>query len=283
MSDDVAFPEDLPALPILLDTLPNSLIIYRPDGTLVGMNRAAERLWSVVRAGVIGKFNMLEDPQSVEQGSHALFARVLAGETVVTPAVNYDTTRVLPDIAVAGTIRIWVESTVFPLRDSDGDVSHIGLMHRDVTERLEQSQAIVAAQHEIDIQRAAILSLSSPVVQVWEGILALPLVGSIDTRRAQAITEDLLNAIVLYQTDIVIIDITGVPIVDTMVASYLISAARAVRLLGSQVVVVGISAEIAQTLVQIGFESSQFMTLANLRAGIAWAFEQLGLEVRARS
>lgn len=282
MSEEISFPERLPELPTILDTLPVSLIIYRPDGILVWMNRSAEQLWVAVRAGVIGRFNILEDPQSVEQGSHELFARVLAGETVITPAVEYDTRLIHSTIEVTGTIRIWVESTVFPMRTTAGTVSQVVIMHRNVTERIEQMRAIDAAQNEIRIQRQAILSLSSPVVQVWEGILALPLVGSIDTRRAQAITEDLLNAIVQHQTDIVIIDITGVPVVDTLVASYLISAARAVRLLGSQVVVVGISAEIAQTLVQLGFESNQFMTLANLQAGIAWAFEQLGLEVSAQ-
>ncbi|NJM07874.1 STAS domain-containing protein [Candidatus Gracilibacteria bacterium] len=103
----------------------------------------------------------------------------------------------------------------------------------------------------------------------------------LDARRAIFVTENLLEAIVAHQCDIVIIDITGVPIVDTAAASSLLMTARAVALLGSRVVLVGVSAEVAQTLVHLGVDLSLFEIHANLQAGVAWAFAQLGLRVVA--
>jgi anti-anti-sigma factor len=279
MSDMAEIVGDLPATPAMLDVLPVSVIVYRTDGSLVVMNSAAERLWRADRSGVIGNFNILTDPQSVKQGSHALFERVLAGETVTPPAARFDTAHVDSDVKVRQNIQIWIQATMFAIHAAAGEVSHVGIIHQDVTERIEQMETIEAAQNEISGQREAILALSSPVIQVWEGILTLPLIGQIDARRAQAIIESLLMAIVEQQAEVVIIDVTGVAVIDTMVANYLISAARAAQLLGSRVVLSGISAEIAQTLVQIGFDTTQIMTHANLRSSIVWAFAQQGLQV----
>jgi rsbT co-antagonist protein RsbR len=93
------------------------------------------------------------------------------------------------------------------------------------------------------------------------------------------ITENLLEAIVRYQADIVILDITGVPVVDTQVANYLVTTTSACKLLGSRVVLVGIGGAIAQAMVHLGVDLSGIVTLANLQAGIAWTFDQLGLQV----
>ncbi|NTU81811.1 MAG: STAS domain-containing protein [Chloroflexales bacterium] len=169
-----------------------------------------------------------------------------------------------------------------PLRDGSGQPGHVALIHEDVTEHVLRSQAMEEAQAEILGQRAAIDALASPIIQVWDGILTVPLVGAMDARRAMHVTEHLLEAIVAYQADIVILDITGVPLVDTYVASALLQAARAVTLLGCRVVLVGVSSEVAQTLVQLGIDLRHIVTLANLKAGLMWAFAQLGLEVGAR-
>jgi rsbT co-antagonist protein RsbR len=150
---------------------------------------------------------------------------------------------------------------------------------RDISREMEQQQAIAVAQEQIDSQLMTIESLSSPVIQVWQGILTMPLVGTIDTKRSMAITANLLDTIARQQAQCVIIDITGVPIVDTQVAQHIIQASQACRLLGCNVVLVGIGVEIAQTLVQLGVDLRSLVTLANLQAGIAWAFERLNLRV----
>jgi rsbT co-antagonist protein RsbR len=128
-------------------------------------------------------------------------------------------------------------------------------------------------------QAQAIADLSTPVIQVWEGIIALPLVGSIDSMRAKEVMEKLLEAVVKYEADIVIIDITGVPVVDTQVANRLMRTVEAVRLLGTRSVITGINPIIAQTLVQLGVDLSQLSTKATLRAGLQQAFRELKLRV----
>ncbi len=154
-------------------------------------------------------------------------------------------------------------------------------VERQRTEMERAFMSAVVEQHTQEQQlRSAISELSTPIVPVYEGIMVLPLVGSIDSRRATEITERLLEAISAYQAEIVIIDITGIQVVDTQVANNLLMTTRAANLLGSRVVLVGIGAEIAQTIVQLGVELQGLVTLANLQAGISYALEQLGLGIQ---
>lgn len=259
----------------MVDDLPVPLMVYDATGTLRAMNSCAERLWVVQRQQIIGHFNILEDAQSVAQGSREIFARALAGEQFFTAPALYDTTATI--IEVTEGRQVWIQAQFFPLRHSQVQHYGVGVLYQDITQQMGQQQVIVTARDEIASQRQAIESLSTPVIEVWDGILTLPLIGLIDTQRAQSITERLLEAIVRHRANVVILDITGVPIVDTNVASYLMSAAQAVRLLGSQVALVGVSSEVAQTMVQLGVDISQITTLANLKAGIAWAFKRQGL------
>jgi rsbT co-antagonist protein RsbR len=123
----------------------------------------------------------------------------------------------------------------------------------------------------IESQKSALQELSTPIIPIYEGILVLPLVGSVDSDRAGRIMEGLLEGINANNADVVIMDITGVPVIDTGVANYLLQAARAARLLGSQVVLVGIGAEIAQTIVQLGIDLTGIVTRSNLQTGIEYA------------
>lgn len=143
------------------------------------------------------------------------------------------------------------------------------------------SEAFISA-HELIIREQAmrIRELSTPLIPVHTGVLVLPLVGAIDSYRAGQIMDGLLEGISSQQAEVVIMDITGVPVVDTGVGNYLIQAARAAQLLGAQIILVGISAEVAQTIVQLGMDLSGIATMANLQAGIAHAFRLLGLEIR---
>ncbi len=127
-------------------------------------------------------------------------------------------------------------------------------------------------------QRQALHELSTPIVPISDEIVAMPLIGSIDTARAQQIMEALLTAISHYQAEVVIIDITGVPVVDTGIANHLLQTTQAARLLGARVVLTGIAPEVAQTIVSLGVDLSSIVTRSNLQSGIEYA---LGL-VRKR-
>ena len=144
----------------------------------------------------------------------------------------------------------------------------------------EAETRLAEREQALEEQRRLIQQLSTPIVPIHEGILVLPLVGALDPRRATQIVEAVLDKIVEHQADVLILDITGVPVVDTDVANYIIQMARAVTLLGSQVVLVGIGSEIAQTMVQLGVELRNITTLANLQAGIAYALGQQGFTIR---
>jgi rsbT co-antagonist protein RsbR len=143
------------------------------------------------------------------------------------------------------------------------------------------SVAFITAHEEIIREQAQhIRELSTPLIPMHTGVLILPLVGVIDSYRAGQIMEALLEGISREQASVVIIDITGVPVVDTGVANYLLQAARAAQLLGSRIILVGISPEVAQTIVQIGVDLSNMGTRANLQVGVAHALNMLGLEIR---
>lgn len=130
-------------------------------------------------------------------------------------------------------------------------------------------------------QMIAIQELSAPIVPIYPGVLLLPLIGRIDGQRATAVLQTLLDGVSHQTASIVLLDITGVPLVDTMVAHHLIQAARAVRLLGAEVVLVGIGPEIAQTMVQLGINLEGIATRADLQTGLAFALNRLGFQIVA--
>jgi GAF domain-containing protein/anti-anti-sigma regulatory factor len=138
---------------------------------------------------------------------------------------------------------------------------------------LEKLQAAYETQDQLT---QTVRELTTPVVQIWEDILVLPLVGHIDSVRATRIMEDLLGGIVRYQAEVVILDITGVPVVDTSVANYLLQTVKAAGMLGAKSILVGISGRIAQTLINIGIDLSEVETHSNLQAGIEHALSLVG-------
>jgi rsbT co-antagonist protein RsbR len=134
----------------------------------------------------------------------------------------------------------------------------------------------------IEQQRQTIAELQTPVIQVWDRILALPIVGSLDTMRTQEMNEALLDKIVQTGSEIVIIDITAVPLIDTAVARHLLETVAAARLLGAEVLIVGLSTRTALTLVHLGLDLAGVTTRTTMARGLELAFARLGLEVVAR-
>ncbi|MCK5227192.1 MAG: STAS domain-containing protein, partial [Desulfobulbaceae bacterium] len=167
--------------------------------------------------------------------------------------------------------KVYAEVSGYPVYEK-GKVTEFIHISKDVTER-------VMADEQLREQQKAILELSTPVVKIWEGIITLPLIGIIDSARAQQIMEGLLSAVVETQASIAIIDITGVPFVDTEVSDRLIKTMKAADLLGTKCILVGIKPEIAQTLVHLGIDLENFETFANLQAGLEQAFKEIGKKV----
>jgi rsbT co-antagonist protein RsbR len=128
-------------------------------------------------------------------------------------------------------------------------------------------------------QQQAMLALSTPVLQIRDQILVLPLIGTIDSARAAQIVEQLLNSIVDTQASVVILDITGVPVIDTAVANHLIKTIQAAKMLGADTIITGISPANAQTLVTLGVDLSMMTTRGSLRSGVKLADEMLKLVV----
>jgi rsbT co-antagonist protein RsbR len=134
-------------------------------------------------------------------------------------------------------------------------------------------------ERTIRFQQEAIQELSTPVLQVRDRLLILPIIGAIDTMRARQLTEQLLKSIRSARAKVVVMDITGVPIVDTSVANHLVQTVEAARLMGATTIVTGLSAEIAQTLVTLGVDLRQLRTAGDLQGGIEEAERLLGYKV----
>ena len=129
----------------------------------------------------------------------------------------------------------------------------------------------------ISRQQQEMLELSTPVVKLWQGILALPLIGTLDSERTQVVMESLLQQIVDTGADIAIIDITGVPLVDTLVAQHLLKTVAAARLMGADCIISGIRPQIAQTIVHLGVELGDVVTKATLADAFAVALDAPGI------
>jgi rsbT co-antagonist protein RsbR len=128
-------------------------------------------------------------------------------------------------------------------------------------------------------QQQEMMELSTPVVKLWEGVLALPLIGTLDSNRTQVVMESLLQRIVETGAEIAILDITGVPTVDTLVAQHLIKTVTAARLMGADCIISGVRPQIAQTIVHLGIDLSAIITKATLADAFALALRRVGLTV----
>ena len=128
-------------------------------------------------------------------------------------------------------------------------------------------------------QQEDLLELSTPVVKLWEGVLALPMIGTLDSQRTQVVMESLLERIVETGSEIAIIDITGVPTVDTLVAQHLIKTVTAIRLMGADAIISGVRPQIAQTIVHLGIDLRAVTTKASMADALALALKRSGVTI----
>ena len=142
------------------------------------------------------------------------------------------------------------------------------------TEVAQKSREDVIAR-----QQQEMLELSTPVIELWKGILALPLIGTLDSQRTQIVMQNLLEALVARNSDLAIIDITGVPTVDTLVAQHLLKTVAAARLMGAECIISGIRPQIAQTIIHLGVDLGDVQTKATLASAFQFALNKKNLKI----
>ncbi len=170
--------------------------------------------------------------------------------------------------------------SAFPLRNPAGQILGLAFFIRDISER-KRAESERQRLHEqvIEAQRHALQELSTPIIPVMERIIVMPLIGSIDSLRAKDITRTLLVGISRYRAKIVIVDITGVPLVDSGVADHLNKTIQAARLKGAQTIVTGMSDAVAEAIVDLGIDWSGIETLGDLQTGLLSALDSLGFKL----
>ncbi|CAL9660005.1 MULTISPECIES: STAS domain-containing protein [Streptomyces] len=139
--------------------------------------------------------------------------------------------------------------------------------------------ALSEGQALIDRQRLQLLEVATPVIKLWDGIVAVPLIGTLDSARSQVVMETLLESIVEQQARYAILDITGVPTVDSLVAQHLMKTVAAARLMGAECIVSGIRPAIAQTMVHLGLDLGTVVTRASLADALGYVLHQLGVGI----
>lgn len=242
-------------LQALLDNSASMILVFDREGRYLLVNRQFERALRRPVKDIVGKtahdFFAPEDASRITSTHKRVF---VAGEPIETE----DT------IQTAEGARTYLSST-FPLRDAKGGVYAACGFVTDITDRKRQEEA--RARHREEVIR----ELSTPIIPLAEGVVILPLIGSIDSVRAQQALETLLEGTARHQASVAILDITGVPNVDADVAHALIRAAKAVQLLGATTVLTGIRPEVARALTELDIDLSGVVTQGSLESGVAFA------------
>jgi PAS domain S-box-containing protein len=251
----------------ILDTINLPMCVYRIDSPsewrMAYVNRAAVPAGLPHDGGLGMLIEEIMPPDPVAKLRRQL-QRCIETDAPYTVEDTYD----------VGTHVMWTRSTFAPMHDETGRISHLICYWDDITEQKRREQEERAEQEEIiRHQQATLAELSTPLLAISESTVVMPLVGAVDSRRVQQMMDALLSGVADSRASIVILDITGVSVVDTQVANAFIRASQAVRLLGAQVVLTGIRPEVAQTLVGLGVDLSTIITRSTLRDGITYALQ----------
>jgi len=165
----------------------------------------------------------------------------------------------------------WVETTKVPRYNEKGKIVGTFGISRDVTEKKLWEEE---REKKLEAQKAELIELSTPVIDVWEGVLTVPILGSLDSERASRISETLLTQIVEERAEFAIIDISGISAVDSAVADRLIRTAKAVRLVGAEAILTGVGVEIAQTIADLGIDMENLKTMSTLKDGLKYVIDR---------
>ncbi|MFT7073265.1 MAG: methyl-accepting chemotaxis protein [Patiriisocius sp.] len=168
---------------------------------------------------------------------------------------------------------VFIQATYSPILDANGKPIKVLKIASDVTEQKRK-------EGQMKKQAELIMEMSTPVMRLWDNILLLPIIGLVDSKRVQLIMEIALQNILDYQAKVLILDIQGVPAVDSAVANHLIKVTKATKLMGCKCIVTGISPEISQALVNLGIELGDIETQSNLKEGVSDSLKSMGIQIQ---
>jgi len=252
----------------LLDLAHDAIRVRRLDGTITYWNQGSERVFGHKRDEVLGKHVHTLLRTAPTSGDLAAAERQL----LANGFWEGELTQRRSDGEEVLVASRWVLK-----RDSNGERDAVLEIDTDITARRRAEEAEARRQQEIiRAQALAIEELSTPLIPIADEILVMPLIGMMDSIRAQQVMHSLLTGLAASRGKFAILDITGVPVVDTAVANAILRAAHAARLLGTEVILTGIRPEVAQTLVHIDADLSNITTRGTLQSGIAYALGRRG-------
>ena len=250
-----------PDYQLMVDSIVDTeVIMLDPEGMILSWNHGAARLKGYTADEAIGEnIARFYQPEDVENG---LMERELR-MALDSGRFEGEGWRLRKDGS-----RFWANVTLSPVRDASGN--HIGFVKvcRDETERVERERLLQR-------QRDEILELSTPVMQIWDRVLVLPIIGTLDSVRAARLTENLLQRIAADQAAIVILDISGVPMIDTAVAQHLFKTIQGAQLMGAQSIISGVRPETAQAMVHLGIDIGTVKSRNTLSDALQLAFRMI--------
>jgi PAS domain S-box-containing protein len=255
---------------LLVDSVKDyGIILLDPQGKVLSWNSGAERLKGWRAEEIVGQhFSRFYSKEDVEKGKCETELKTAQQDG----RFEDEGWRVRKD----GT-RFWANVIITALRDKEGQLRGFGKVTRDLSERRR-------AEEKVKQQAQEILEMATvPVVQVWEGVLLVPLIGTLDSQRTEQLMERLLHRVAETGSPIALLDITGVPTIDTQTAQHLLETISAVRLLGAEVILTGVRPLIAQTLVHLGIDLSNVITRSSLTGGLRMALDNLNLTVAPKT
>jgi len=249
----------------LLEHIPDSLRIYFKDkeSRFLAVSRSKAKDTGLSMEEFVGKTDFDFFPEKEAKVMFEEEKKIMAsGKPIIDKVQKIE----LPD----GKEK-WFSVTKFPFYDDKGNVIGTFGMSRDITRlkliELEKDKKLVA-------QREELIELSTPVIDVWEGVLTVPILGSLDSERASRVSETLLTQIVEKRASAAIIDISGITAVDSAVADRLIRTAKAVKLVGAEAILTGVGVEIAQTIADLGIDMEGLKTVSTLRDGLRYVISR---------
>ena len=255
-----------------LEQLVNSIadlevIRFDCDGLVRSWNPGAQKLTGYVAEEVIGHHVSMF--YNEDDASSGVLDREMTG-AARDGSMEAEGWRIRKDGS-----RFWANIVLSPIRDDQGELAGYVKVARDLTERREQDQLVQR-------QRDEILELSTPVIQVWDKVLVLPLIGTLDSGRAARLTESLLERIAADQAEVVILDISGVPGIDSGVAQHLLETVEAARLMGTESILSGVRPDTAQSMVHLGIDLGGLRSRTSLRDALQLALRLIDARAGSR-
>jgi len=276
-ADGRAAPEQGVLLRTLIDHLPDYIYIKDRQGRLI-MNNAAH-----LRFLQVDSFDAVAHKTDIDLFPGELAQQFFAEEQRLMETGQALLNREEPIVDMAGVQR-WISTSKLPLRDASGAIIGLVGVSSDITARkAAEAERERLQQQLIEQQRQTIRELSTPIIPLLDRIIVVPLVGALDTTRARDLVRNLLAGITRCRAKIVILDITGVPEVDTAVTAYLDRAVQSARLKGAKTIITGMSDQVVAAVVELGVDWGHITALPDLQSGLTAALGEVGLALTPRS